>query len=343
MLLLALALPAEAQFFPSAKRRPDPGPQPKNITGKVTDSKGTPIAGARVFVRDMKSKVVRTLMTDQEGVYRINALPHSIDYEVWAEHQGKASDKRYVSGLLARADNNLSFQLDVTVNAASGASPPVGDSASTVDMLTYDLVRLHGSFEYPTGVPAPIPGVLLLHGYGEDRTVWDPLKRQLLSRGYAVMTVDLRGHGDSRTRNARPLDAIASWRTNHLEFPLDLDPALDWLKSRPRIDSDRIIIIGFDVGANLALLAAGRFPQVRTVVAINPQLNEALALAGAAQEFRPKSSLLVVKESSQAEGFRAYLKPPFLVKAVAVEGGTPQWIANTDVVTAIVDWLRTTY
>src|SRR5262249_28981470 len=84
------------------------------------------------------------------------------------------------------------------------------------------------------------------------------------------------------------------------EFPVDIDPALDWLKSRPRIDTRKIVIIGSDVGANLALIASGRFPEVRTAVAINPKLDESLALAGSAHDFQPRSTLVIVRTRLKA-------------------------------------------
>jgi predicted dienelactone hydrolase len=108
----------------------------------------------------------------------------------------------------------------------------------------YDLVKLKASFEMPLRVPAPIPAVLMLHGYGENRKVWEALRKQFLDRGWAVMTLDLRGHGDSLSRNQRPLQANPDWRTSPRDFPLDVDPALDWLKKQTRLNSRKIVIIG---------------------------------------------------------------------------------------------------
>src|SRR5205823_7142072 len=142
--------------------------------------------------------------------------------------------------------------------AAAAASSDQGPT-----FKSYDLVELHASFDMPLGVPAPVPAVLLLHGYGENRTVWKDFSKQLLDRGWAVMTLDLRGHGDSRMKNKLAIQAAPEWRTNPREFPQDLDPALDWLKSRTRVDGRKIVVIGADVGANLALIASGRFPEVR--------------------------------------------------------------------------------
>ena len=148
----------------------------------------------------------------------------------------------------------------------------------------------------PQGVPAPIPAILLLHGYGENRRVWEEFRKQLLERGWAVMSLDLRGHGNSLIKNQRPVQASPDWRANPREFPLDIDPALDWLKKQPRLNSNKIAIVGYDVGANLALISSGKFREVRTIVAVNPNLKESLELAGSAQDFHPHSALRCSRE-----------------------------------------------
>src|SRR2546428_11974710 len=211
-----VCLPADAQLFPKA--RPDNVIKPKNIHGVVQDLRGTPLPGARVFLRDMKTKVVRTLETDQNGEYKVFALTPTVDYELYAEFKGKTSEKKFVSSFLNREDNVLNFQLDVAVIENSAGL----NSADGAAFKTFDLVELHASFELPLGVPAPIPAVLLLHGYGEDRSAWKDFSKELLNRGWAVMALDLRGHGESRLKNQRPFQASPDWRTNLHEFPVDL-------------------------------------------------------------------------------------------------------------------------
>jgi pimeloyl-ACP methyl ester carboxylesterase len=157
------------------------------------------------------------------------------------------------------------------------------------------------------------------------------------------MALDLRGHGESASRNGRPLQASPEWRTSAHEFPVDLDPALDWLKAQPRVNNSKLVVIGSDVGANLALIASGRFPEVRTVVAINPTLNESMAMAGSAQDFSPKSALIV--SADQAEGTRVLeaIKAPNRVLIIPGSGGTAKWAAEKQVVDAVVQWLRETF
>src|SRR4030095_9855034 len=176
---------AEAQLFPKSRR--DTGPKPKNIHGVVQDLRGKPLSGARLFLKNMKTNVTRTLETDPNGEYKVFGLTPNVDYELYADFKGKSSEKKFVSAFLNREDNVLNFQLDVSVIEDTAGSNSANSSEAT--FKTYDLVELHASFEMPLGVPAPIPVVLLLHGYGEDRTVWKDFTKELMNRGWAVMAL----------------------------------------------------------------------------------------------------------------------------------------------------------
>ena len=150
-------------------------------------------------------------------------------------------------------------------------------------------------------------------------------------------------HGESRTKNQRPIQASPDWRTNLQEFPVDLDPALDFMKSRPRVDTRKMAVIGFDVGANLALIASGRFPEVRTAVAIKPNLDESFALAGSAQDFQPRSTLVVVSSQAEADRFKSVVKTPSRTIVASHAGGTAEWTSDQQVAEAIFQWLRETF
>jgi pimeloyl-ACP methyl ester carboxylesterase len=304
----------------------------------VQDLTGKPVAGARIFLKDMKTKIVRTLQADENGAYTVYALPPTIDYELYAEFKGKESEKKYVSSYLNREDNVLNFQLAVSVTDET----PV-KAKPAVAFKSFDLVDLRASFTMPSGVPAPVPAVLLLHGYGENRSVWNGLEQQLLTRGWAVMALDLRGHGESKSKNFRSVESSPEWRKDPHEFPVDVDPALDWIKGQPRINTQKIAVIGSDVGANLALIASGRYPEVRTVVAIRPNLDESFALAGSAQDFQPRSALIVASNQSDADRLKAIVRQPSRILIASHSGGTAEWTADKQVAEAIFQWLNETY
>jgi pimeloyl-ACP methyl ester carboxylesterase len=337
LVLMSPALHAQITIRGAGRGRVNT-PKTKSIHGVVLDESNKPIAGARVMIFNLKDNTTRTLTTDERGNYNIEGLPPDVTYEVRADHAGVISERTTVSSLLDREDFLVSFQLKVTVTRAATAVTDPGP-----EFQTFDLVKLKASYELPQGVPAPIPAVLLLHGYGENRQVWEGLRKQFLDQGWAVMSLDLRGHGDSTTKNQGPLQANAAWRTSPHDFPLDIDPALDWLKRQPRLNSRKIVIIGYDVGANLALVSSGKFPEVRTIVAVKPNASEALQLAGSAQDFRPKSALIVTATPAEGEAIKGYVKEPVRLLSVPVSGGTAQTFQSKALSDAIFLWLRETY
>lgn len=334
-----LVVPATAQItirgVNSARKDTE---KTKNIHGIVQDAQGKPVAGARVQIRNTKDNTIRIATSDDLGNYSVRGLPPDVDYEVRADSQGRLSDAKLVSALLDREDNLVNFQLSITAASAGAAAADPG-----TELKTFDLVNLRASFELPRSVPAPIPGVLLLHGYGENRKVWDDFRSQLLAKGWAVMTLDLRGHGDSTTKNQRPLAPSVEWRSSPHEFPHDIDPALDFMKSQPRLDSRKIVVIGYDLGANLALVASGKFKEIRTVVAVKPSLNESLSMAGSAQDFHPRSAFIVMPSEADANALKALVQAPVRVQSATVEGGTREWFQSKAVADAIFQWLKETY
>ena len=317
-------------------------PKTKTIHGNVLDQAGKPLVGARVSVLNTKDNTTRTLSTDVAGNYSIQGLAADVDYEVRADFKGVVSEKKSISALLDREDFLLNFQLNL-VAGASAASAGAANADPGPELSTFDLVKLKASFEMPQGVPAPIPAVLLLHGFGENRKVWEGFRKQLLERGWAVMSLDLRGHGDSVIKNQRPLQASPDWRRNPREFPLDVDPALDWLKKQARLNSSKIVVVGYDVGANLALLSSGKFKEVRTVVAVNPSLPESLEMAGSAQDFRPRSALVVTANAAAGEPVKPHVREPYRLLTQPVAGGTAQVFQEKTLTDAIFQWLKETY
>jgi pimeloyl-ACP methyl ester carboxylesterase len=91
------------------------------------------------------------------------------------------------------------------------------------------------------GDPAA-PTIILLHGGGQTRHSWGGAMRQLVLRGYQVINLDARGHGDSQwaSDGDYTLEVLAQ----------DLECVIGTLKSRPAL-------VGASMGGATALLVAG--------------------------------------------------------------------------------------
>jgi pimeloyl-ACP methyl ester carboxylesterase len=73
------------------------------------------------------------------------------------------------------------------------------DKSEKVKFESVDHVELHGVWYGPSGNGKKAPAVLLLHNIKSDSSKegWDKLARELQEAGYAVLSFDFRGHGDS--------------------------------------------------------------------------------------------------------------------------------------------------
>ena len=116
------------------------------------------------------------------------------------------------------------------------------------------------------GFDATRPAVVLIHGAGMDHSVWAWQSRALAQRGYAVLAVDLPGHGRSAGPPLASIEAGSDWLVRLLDAAAIEQAAL----------------AGHSLGALIALDAAAR----------HPERVRALALVGAAARMPVHPDLL---------------------------------------------------
>lgn len=139
------------------------------------------------------------------------------------------------------------------------------------------------------------PAVLLLHQAGSSRREWDFLVPELLAQGIGVLTLDLRGHGESKP--AADGDAFYRKLFTDPDFaPPDVEAALAWLKTRPEADPSRIGVVGGSVGANLAFVAAGASWGVRAAIILSGNHKNANLLAARIVRFAPANVFVLAAE-----------------------------------------------
>jgi alpha-beta hydrolase superfamily lysophospholipase len=135
--------------------------------------------------------------------------------------------------------------------------------------------------------------LLLLHDHGANRDAWDPYVGFFLSRGWSVLTFDLRGHGESVRHEGRAA-LLAPGPEGGLErgWPLDVRAALDFLAGQPRADAAKRAIVGVGLGADLACAAAAADWGPAGVVGVSPGGTRARTFADAAA-FAPRGVSLL--------------------------------------------------
>jgi pimeloyl-ACP methyl ester carboxylesterase len=101
--------------------------------------------------------------------------------------------------------------------------------------------------------------IFLLHPYNGEKELMSPWGYVLAQAGYRVILVDLRGHGESTGQ---------TFSYGKLETA-DLEQALNYLTKHGTRD-EKVGVLGFGYGANLALQWAARDSRVGAVVAMAP-------------------------------------------------------------------------
>ena len=117
-----------------------------------------------------------------------------------------------------------------------------------------------------------LPVVILLHDLGGSKSDWlsaTDTYVALLERGYAVLAIDMRGHGETPLPDDRQVLELID-----LELSvLDVHAALVWLQSQSKIDASRIAVVGSGLGWQCGLRELGHFSRA--------DKNQYLPLAGA--------------------------------------------------------------
>lgn len=148
---------------------------------------------------------------------------------------------------------------------AEAKIPPRQKAVETVTFTSADGVVLEGSWFAPSSDAAP--AVLCLHQWRSDRSKYAAFAAQLQKEGYAVLTLDLRGHGGSTAKSDG--SAVAPDR---VALP-DVKAALAFLRAQKTVDPSRIGIVGASYSSSNALLAAADDAGVKTLLLLSPGMN----------------------------------------------------------------------
>ena len=149
-----------------------------------------------------------------------------------------------------------------------------------VMFLAEDAFQLRGSYWEARNDEAV--SLLLVHDRSADRSVWDQYVRFYLSRGWNVLSFDLRGHGESVRQEARTTLQPAGTPETPWEagWPLDLKAALAFAARQPKANPAKRAIVGLGLGGDLAYAAAARGWGAASVVCVSPDESRARSFAG---------------------------------------------------------------
>lgn len=153
---------------------------------------------------------------------------------------------------------SLAHAAESTVHLRASASDRRAETSVTLRTRTPETTRQRveqdgvvGTFFDPPGV-GPHPGVLVLHGSGGGPL--DGPAGLLAAHGYATLAVEYFGDADGIPDDLARVPVSTVRR------------AADWLREQPAIRDDRVGVVGWSRGGELALLAGSRYADLAPVV-----------------------------------------------------------------------------
>lgn len=143
-----------------------------------------------------------------------------------------------------------------------------------VSAVASDGFNLKATLTYPKVKQKEFSTVVLLHSLGYNSLWWGDLTKDLLNKGYAVLAIDLRGHGKS-VYNAKL--AKVSWKnlknSAYAKYPDDILKVIDSVKADnvKKQFFNNWAIVGSDIGASAGVIAADKYAvNPKTIVMISP-------------------------------------------------------------------------
>lgn len=76
----------------------------RTVSGTVLDASSAPVAGATVFLKNEKTKAIRSYTSTADGHFHFAQIDMSDDYDLWAEQDSRKSATKTVSSWDARKD-----------------------------------------------------------------------------------------------------------------------------------------------------------------------------------------------------------------------------------------------
>ncbi len=136
------------------------------------------------------------------------------------------------------------------------------DPVSDFTVTAADETLIATTIYMPAG-EGPFPGVILLHMLGGRRQDWEQvgLTDELTAAGYAVMAVDMRGHGE--TRGSRDWAVIEQ----------DLVTVWQAFTNLAQVDGENTAVVGGSIGSNMALITGDNIPEIKTAILLSPGLD----------------------------------------------------------------------
>ena len=175
----------------------------------------------------------------------------------------------------------LFFTVSIFFIAGCGKKEPVPPSVPPMPMPhhisfdTSDGVKIYADY-YQPAQPAPV--LILLHMYGRTKETWEPVIPYLHKRGFAILNLDIRGHGDSTKQGDKTIRFSYPKNPDENMFLhawKDVEAAVNYLKQNKsqRCLTDKTVLVGASIGCSISLYSGTKLECVKGAVLMSPGTN----------------------------------------------------------------------
>ncbi|NLV46000.1 MAG: prolyl oligopeptidase family serine peptidase [Candidatus Hydrogenedentes bacterium] len=183
------------------------------------------------------------------------------------------SDKHFYEG----------YSPDYPLNAKEEPPEPVTDSVEAFgEMLPARYTRQQFVFDSTPGerVPAlltlpldhkeaapPLPAIILVHGSHQEKEFLEQISTPFNEAGFAMVCFDQYMRGGRKAEKG-VLGAAFAFRDRCRKTVHEIQRMIDYLETRPEIDSSRIYLIGASYGAITGAVAVARDKRIRAAALV---------------------------------------------------------------------------
>jgi len=186
-------------------------------------------------------------------------------------------------------------------------------------------------------------GIILLHMLNRDRNDWNAFAEQLQKEGYNVLSIDLRGHGQSLKKDGRSIGWQIFSTKDFNDMVFDVKASKDFLENK---GITKISLIGASIGANTALNYVGEDIEIKTVILLSPGLDyRGVKIENTIKDYENRPILIVASEDDEysATSSKALIELAVGKKELKMytnAGHGTKMFSNTDLDKVIINWVK---
>ncbi|MBQ8847719.1 MAG: alpha/beta fold hydrolase [Candidatus Gastranaerophilales bacterium] len=191
-----------------------------------------------------------------------------------------------------------------------------------IEFTTRDKFILVGDLYFAKN-PSNKPLVVCLHSFSLNSQVWKDFAKELRLKDYNVLAMDLRGHGRSVYNENLKLKSRFYYKAEDWQkLPKDVVDSVKYVRANyPKINTDKVIIIGADIGASAGAIASMslKYPPEKLIL-ISPMFEfKGLRMPVSSPKFNDTKILMLLSKANRV--FMNFdTKTPVIVRQYANGG-----------------------